>query len=202
MSRLRLHLVAVGAAVMTAAGCAHVQGPQVHAADVRVDAQSISTPSGTVTLNSDGSWAASRVRLVGDQIRTSFPLGTEGYHGYVQVKHLPDGVMYTPSEKSLPIWTFVTEDRKPIPADIEVPLYLAASQGLGVKGLGAMGGILPWVQHRATNPAPDCAIVLLQIQGRQLAGLRARQGAVCPDPGSILFSARLPASRSSLRLPV
>lgn len=179
----RLQLIAVGAAVMMAAGCAHdVQGHPVHAGDVRVAAQSVSTPSGTVTLNSDGTWGASRVGLVGDQIRSSYALGTEGYHGYVQVKRLPDGIMYTPSDNRLPIWTFVTEDRKPIPADLEVPLYLAASQGLGVQGLGAMGGIVPWVQHPTSNPAPDCVVVLMKIQAQQVAGLRARQGAVCPAP--------------------
>jgi hypothetical protein len=179
----RLQLIAVGAAVMTAPGCVHnVEGHQLTAGIVRVTAQSVSTPSGTVTLNSDGTWGASRVRLVGDEIRNSYALGTEGYYGYVQVKRLPDGIRYTPTDNRLPIWTFVTEDRKPIPADLEVPLYLAASQGLGVQGLGTKGGIVPWVQHPTSQPAPDCVVVLIEIQGRQVAGLRARQGAVCPAP--------------------
>ncbi|MGZ6036007.1 MAG: hypothetical protein ACXWLG_11210, partial [Myxococcaceae bacterium] len=68
---------------------------------------------GTTTLNSDGTWGPYRLHRVGDQIRSDFA-GAAGYYGYTQVDRLPNGVMYTPSSNRAPIWTFVSEDGRPL----------------------------------------------------------------------------------------
>jgi hypothetical protein len=176
MSRLQLIASIVAVAVM--AGCAHdAGGHQVRTGNVRFDAQSVTSPGGyTARLNSDGTWGTPRYERVGDQIRSPW---TDGLYGYVQVDRLPNGVMYTPSYYSLPIWTFVTEDGKPIPANLEIPLYLAAQQGLGGQWVSIWS---PARDFRGPQPFADCGLVLFEMEGRQVAGWVARHGAECPAP--------------------
>ncbi|MGZ6079798.1 MAG: hypothetical protein ACXWK4_03225 [Myxococcaceae bacterium] len=178
MSRLQLIASVVAVAVMT--GCAHdAEGHQIRTGNVRFDAQSVSSPDGTVaTLNSDGTWGPYRLHRVGDQIRSDFAWAA-GYYGYVQVDRLPNGVMYTPSSYSAAIWTFVTEDGKPLPADLEIPLYLAARHGLGGQWVSIWS---PARDFRGPQLVADCGLVLFEMEGCQVAGWVARQGAQCPVP--------------------
>lgn len=174
----RLQLIASVVAVAVMAGCAHdAEGHQVRTGNVRFDAQSVTSPGGyTAMLNSDGTWGTPRYERVGDQIRSPW---AAGLHGYVQVDRLPNGVMYTPSSYSAPIWTFVTEDGKPIPANLEIPLYLAARQGLGGQWVSLWS---PARDFRGPQLVADCGLVLFEMEGRQVAGWVARQSAKCPVP--------------------
>jgi len=178
MNRLRLIASVVAVAVM--AGCAHdAEGHRIRTGNVRFDAHSVSTQVGTViTLNSDGTWGAFRIQRVGDQIRGDFA-GAAGYYGYVQVDRLPNGVMYSPSSYRGAIWTFVTEDGQPIPADLEIPLYLAARQGLPGQWVSIWR---PARDFRGPQLEADCGLVLFEMEGRQVAGWVARQSAECPVP--------------------
>jgi hypothetical protein len=91
-----------------------------------------------------------------------------------------DGVRFTPTSTRAANWRFVTEDGKGIPADLEIPLYIAANLGLG--GL--------WVTYRdpdyldvVWHLGPDCSVVVFDLQGRRVAGLLERQGGdPCPAP--------------------
>jgi hypothetical protein len=170
-------LVLLGAAVTA---CAHdSEGHAVRTGKARFDAQTVTGPTGSITLNDDGSWGSSRIRRVGNQLQSEFIGGFNHYGGYVQVDDLPDGVRYTPSFYSGPIWTFVTEDGKPIPANLEIPLYLAAGIGLGGHWVATW---TPAQDDRGPQLQPDCGLVLFEMQGRQVAGWVARQGADCPGP--------------------
>jgi hypothetical protein len=176
----RLQLIASVVAVALTAGCAHdPEGHEIRTGNVRFDAHSVSDPNGLfATLNSDGTWGPFRLQRVGDQIRGEFT-GAVGYYGYTQVDRLPNGVMYTPSSYSAAIWTFVTEDGQPIPADLEIPLYLAARHGLGGHWVSIWS---PARDFRGPQLKADCGLVLFEMEGRQVAGWVARQGAKCPVP--------------------
>ncbi|HET6982065.1 MAG TPA: hypothetical protein VFI53_07985, partial [Myxococcaceae bacterium] len=73
----------------------------------------------------------------------------------------------------------VTEDGQPIPTDLEAPLYIAACLGLGGHWIDLY---TPGSEKAGIPLEPDCATVLFDLQGRQVAGFVARQGAVCPAP--------------------
>lgn len=74
---------------------------------------------------------------------------------------------------------FVTEDGQPIPRDLEVPLDLTARRGLS----GAWVDLhVPGSELAGVELKPDCALVLFELQGRQVSGWAARKGAVCPEP--------------------
>ena len=184
MNRRGLIAALVSVASMTA-GCAHdSEGHQIREGLARFDATSVGTAGGPVVrLRPDGTWGlgVTQYERVGDQLRAVGGLTAliRGY-SYVEIERLPDGVRYTPSSYSAPIWTFVTEDGKPIPADLEVPLYFAACIGLGGQWVNI------WEPARDdTGPrlVTDCGVVLFELKdGRQVAGWMAHQGAVCPAP--------------------
>jgi hypothetical protein len=171
------------------AGCAHYdsKGRAVRSGSTRFDAQSVSTAPPTIyTLAGDGTWAGmdgDRYELVGDDLRKVGAFGPTpsliAPSGWVTIDRRPDGLMYTPSYLSAPIWTFVTEDGRPLPADLEVPLYLAARLGLSGQWIDLF---TPGSEQAGIPLRADCSVVLFDIQGRQVAGFVGHQGAACPDP--------------------
>ncbi len=183
----RMHAVAVVVMAALAEGCAHDSGGHVIREGLaRFNATSVGTAAGPlVMLLPDGTWGLGVTRYIreGDQLRAVGAVHGDGLmrpYSYVTIATLPDGVRYTPSYQSAPIWTFVTEDGQPIPADLEVPLYFAARIGLGGQ----------WVDiwERPTDDTgprlvTDCGVVLFELQGgRQVAGWVANNGATCPAP--------------------
>lgn len=182
----RMHVIGLALAVVTA-GCAYdSSGRRIRNGAARFDAKSVSSPKTVYTLEGDGSWAGlhgDRYERVGDQIRKVGAFSSTPSlirpSGWVEIEHLPDGLVYTPSYYSTGIWTFVTEDGKPLPADIEVPLYLATQLGLGGQSVNV------WKQAD-DDSAPElesgCGLVLLEIQGRHVAGWVSQQSAICPAP--------------------
>ena len=176
----RRELAAVLVSVLAVAGCAHdTEGHAVRTGNTRFDATSVSAAHGPViTRNSDGTWGASRLERVGDRIQPRFGPAF-GYWAYVEVTQLPNGLRYTPSSYAMKIWTFVTEDGKPIPEDLEIPLYLAANNGMGGTWVNIWE---PARDDTGPRPVADCGVVLFELQGRQVAGWVARQGATCPEP--------------------
>lgn len=183
----RMHVIGVALAVVTA-GCAYdAQGKRIRNGPARFDAHSVSSPKGgAYTLESDGTWAGlygDRYERVGDSIRKVGAFGPTPSlitpSGWVEIDHLPDGLMYTPSYSSSGIWTFVTEDGKPIPQDLEVPLYLAARLGLGGQRVNVW---TPADDDSGPKLESNCGLVLFEIQGRQVAGWNTPHGAVCPAP--------------------
>jgi len=171
-----------------AAGCAHYdqQGRAVRTGPARFDAQSVSAPGVVYTLESDGSWAGmggDRYERVGDDIRKVGAFAPTPSlirpSGWVTVDRRPDGLMFLPSYPGGRIWTFVTEDGQPIPAELEIPLYLAAQLGLGGQWIDLF---TPGSEYSGLPLGPDCSAVLFDLQGRQMAGFVASQGAVCADP--------------------
>jgi hypothetical protein len=185
---MRLVQVALAVVGVVAAGCAHdSEGHVVRSGKARFDAQTLTSPTVSITINADGTWGECRIQRVGDQLRGTCP-GTfdrfggyigDHHGGYIQIEDLPDGVRYTPSFTSAPIWTFVTEDGRPIPADLEIPLYLAAGIGLGGHWVELW---TPAQDDRGPQLLIGCGQVLFEIRGRQVAGWRATQGASCPAP--------------------
>ena len=172
-----IHGVVLAAAAVVA-GCVHdSEGHLVRTGTVRFDAKSVSTPNQVITLNADGTWGATRLQVVDDKIQSGFSAVNGGY-AHVQIDRLPNGVTYTPSMHSAPVWTFVTEDGKAIPSDLEVPLYLAAINGMGGHWVNAWK---PAENDRGPQLYTACAVLLFEIQGRQVAGWRqAYRGAECP----------------------
>lgn len=178
----------LGAALaMVAAGCAHdSEGHWIRTGSTRFDGRSVSAPGGVYTLEDDGTWAGmsgDRYERVGDDLRKVGAFGPTPSlirpSASVRIGHRPDGLTYTPSYFSAPIWTFVTEDGRPIPADLEAPLYLTARLGLS----GQWVDLWTPGSERAGIPLDaDCGVVLFDLQGRQVAGWVARQGATCPEP--------------------
>jgi hypothetical protein len=171
-----------------AAGCAHYdnKGRMVRTGPARFDAQSVSAPGTVYTLAADGTWAGisgDRYELVGDDLRKVGAFGPTPSlirpSGWVTIDRRPDGLMYLPSYPGGRIWTFVTEDGQPIPAELEIPLYLAAQLGLGGQWIDMY---TPGSEQAGVPLESDCATVLFDIQGRQVAGFVGRQGAACPDP--------------------
>ncbi len=186
MNRRRLIAALVSVASITA-GCAHdSEGHQVREGLARFDATSVGTSGGTVVrLLPDGTWGlgVTQYERVGDQLRAVGVLPYEtlirGY-SYVTIERLPNGVRYTPSYYSAPIWTFVTEDGKGIPVDLEVPLYFAARIGLGGQWVNIWE---PPKDDTGPHLVTDCGVVLFELRGgRQVAGWLAHQGAICPAP--------------------
>jgi hypothetical protein len=170
------------------AGCAHYdnQGRAVRTGAAWFDAKSVSAPGIAYTLEGDGTWAGisgDRYELVGDDIRKVGAFGPTPSlirpSGWVTIDRRPDGLMYLPSYSGGRIWTFVTEDGKPIPAELEVPLYLAAQLGLGGHWIDM---VTPGSEYAGMPLGPDCAVVLFELEGRQVAGFVAGQGAACVDP--------------------
>jgi hypothetical protein len=173
---------------LVATGCAHYdkQGHWVRTGPARFDAQSVSAPGIIYTLESDGTWAGlsgDRYERVGDDLRKVGAFGPTPSlirpSGWVTIDRRPDGLMYLPSYPGGPIWTFVTEDGQPIPADLEAPLFLAATLGLGGQWVDLF---TPGSEQAGITLKADCAVVLFEMQGRQVAGFVGRQGAACPDP--------------------
>jgi len=171
-----------------ATGCAHYdkQGHWVRTGPARFDAQSVSAPGIIYTLEGDGTWAGlsgDRYERVGDDLRKVGAFGPTPSlirpSGWVTIDRRPDGLMYLPSYPGGPIWTFVTEDGQPIPADLEVPLFLASTLGLGGQWIDLF---TPGSEQAGIALKADCAVVLFEMQGRQVAGFVGRQGAACPDP--------------------
>ncbi|MGZ6078258.1 MAG: hypothetical protein ACXWK6_10675, partial [Myxococcaceae bacterium] len=145
----------------------------------------MTSPKGAYTLAGDGSWGGllgDRYERVYDAIRKVDGFsGTPSLilpSGNVRIERLPDGVMYVPSYYSAGVWIFVTEDGKPLPETLEVPLYLAARLGLG----GQWVNVWDPNDDAAPRVDADCGLVLFELQGRQVAGWLNRRGAVCPAP--------------------
>ncbi len=184
----RLQRIAAVVLVAAIAGCAahDAQGREVRAGPARFDAQSVTSPKGAYTLAADGTWGGllgDRYERVYDAIRKVDGFsGTPSLirpSGNVRIERLPDGVMYIPSYYSAGVWTFVTEDGKPLPENLEIPLYLATRLGLGGQWVNVWN---PAVDDTGPRLDADCGLVLFDIQGRQVAGWLSRRGAVCPAP--------------------
>ena len=184
---MRSSCVLGAALAMVAAGCAHdSQGHWIRTARIRFDARSLSGPGLMYTLEDDGTWAGmggDRYAREGDAVRKVGAFGPTPSiirpSGEIRIDERPDGLVYTPSYLGAPIWTFVTEDGQPIPKDLEIPLYLAARLGLD----GAWINLWTPGSEKAGIPLePDCGTVLFDLQGRQVAGWVANQGAACPEP--------------------
>ena len=181
-------LIVLVAAGLLGSACAHdSEGHRVRVSTIRFDDRSVSGPNVFYTLEEDGSWAGKggdRYALDGDDIRK---VGA-GFDrtgslippaGWVEIDRRPDGLVYTPSWPTSRIWTFVTEDGQPIPRNLEVPLYLTTRLGLA----GAWVDLyVPGSEQAGVELKPDCALVLFELQGRQVAGWVVRNGAVCPEP--------------------
>jgi hypothetical protein len=170
----RSQVIAVVLALL-ATGCAHYdkQGHCVRTGPARFDAQSVSAPGIVYTLEGDGTWAGldgDRYQRVGDD------LSKVGAFSPTPSLIRPSGWVTIDRR---PIWTFVTEDGEPIPSDLEVPLYLAATLGLGGQWIDLF---TPGSEQAGIPLKPDCAVVLFDLQGRQVAGFVSRQGAACSDP--------------------
>ena len=173
------------ALIAVMSGCAYnAQGQRVRSSQARFDAQSVSSPKTVYTLSSDGTWAGlqgDRYERVGDSIKKVGAFGSSPSlirpSGWVSIDRLPDGVMYTASYYSAGTWIFVTEDGKPIPEELEVPLYLAAQLGIGGHKVNVWK---PAQDDNGPELASDCELTLFEIQGRQVAGWFLQHGAVCP----------------------
>jgi len=175
-----------GLLVLGLGACATASdGVRERIGDARFDAKSVTTPTESYFLLSDGTWAGSR----GDRywvqdgaLQAVAPFATSGPiiggQTRVWIDRADDGVHFTPTSSRAAHWTFVTEDGKGIPRDLEVPLYIAAQLGLG--GL--------WVTfHDPDYLEPlwhlgaDCQVVVFDLSGRRVAGWYERQGGdPCP----------------------
>ena len=171
-----------------AAGCAHYdnQGRAVRTGAARFDAQSVTAPGVAYTLESDGTWAGidgDRYELVGDDLRKVGGFAPTPSlirpSGWVTIDRRPDGLMYIPSYLGGRIWIFVSEDGQPIPAELEVPLYLAAQLGLGGQWIDIH---TPGSEYAGIPLAAGCSTVLFDVQGRQMAAFVASQGTACAEP--------------------
>lgn len=195
MRRLQL-ITSVVSAAAVAAGCAHdsetTAGYRIQTGEARFDAQTVTTTSkaSVLTLESDGSWASlegERYERVGDELRNVGGGGPSADHtrravpliqpfSSVRIERLPDGLRYTPSYPGSPIWTFVTADGQPLPADIEVPLYLAARIGLGGQYVAPEG-------KPGAVPVSGCNVWLFELQNRrQVAAWEHYRDVPCPAP--------------------
>lgn len=183
----RMHVIGVAALAAVIAGCAYdAQGKRIRNGEARFDDHSVSSPKTVYTLEGDGTWAGlygDRYERVGDTIRKVGAFGATPSlirpSGWVEIDHLPDGLIYTPSYLSSGTWIFVTEDGKPIPADLEVPLYLAAQLGLGGQRMNVWR---PGDEDSGPTLESGCNLILFEVQGRQVAGWSSEQGNICPAP--------------------
>src|SRR5262249_36018087 len=169
------------------AGCAHYdsKGRAVRTGAARFDAQSVTAPGLAYTLESDGTWAGidgDRYVLVGDDLRKVGAFWPTPSlirpSGWVTIDRRPDGLMYIPSYPGGRVRISTTEDGQPIPSELEVPLYLAAQLGLGGHWIDIH---TPGSEYAGIPLGPDCAVVLFDLQGRQVAGFVSSQGAACAD---------------------
>jgi hypothetical protein len=177
-----------GVLVLGLGGCVHgSDGTRERIGDARFDATSVTTPNESYYLLSDGSWAGSR----GDRyivqdgaLQAMAPFATSGPivggQTRVWIDREDDGLRFTPTSSRATKWTFVSEDGKAIPRDLEIPLYIAAQLGLG--GLWVTyhdPDYLDAVWHLGT----DCSVVVFDLKGRRVAGWYERQGGnPCPAP--------------------
>ena len=160
-------------------------GVRERVGDARFDAKSVTTPTDSYFLLSDGTWAGSR----GDRywvqdgaLQAVAPFASSGPivggQTRVWIDREGDGVSFTPTSSRAEHWTFVTEDGSAIPKDLEVPLYIAANLGLG--GLWVTyhdPDYLEALWHLGT----DCEVVVFELNGRRVAGWFERQGGnPCP----------------------
>jgi hypothetical protein len=169
-------------------GCVHgSDGVRERIGDARFDAKSVTTPTESYHLLSDGSWAGThgdRYMVQEGALQAVAPFATSGPivggQTRVWIDREGDGVRFIPTSSRATNWTFVTEDGKAIPRDLEVPLYIAAQLGLG--GLWVTyhdPDYLDAVWHLGT----DCSVVVFDLQGRRVAGWFERQGGnPCPAP--------------------
>jgi hypothetical protein len=128
---------------------------------LRFDERSVTSPYVSFTRTSDGSWVGlggERYERDDDTLRSvgsgKFDRPIIRSTGYVRIDRLPNGLVYTPSYATVPVWTFVTEDGKPLPEDLEIPLYLAAR--IHLSGVGY-------------RPPDGCTTLILKVQGRNVA---------------------------------
>src|SRR5262249_48202143 len=158
------------------AGCAHYdsKGRAVRTGAARFDAQSVTAPGIAYTLESDGTWAGmdgDRYELVGDDLRKVGAFAPTPSlirpSGWVTIDRRPDGLMYIPSYPGGRIWIFVTEDGDRIPAELEVPLYLATQLGLGGQWIDIR---TPGSEDAGTPP------VALRLRGPPGGWLRGEPG--------------------------
>jgi len=176
------------ALLLAATGCASYdsQGYRLRTTTTRFDAQSVTSPLASYTLESDGTWAGlrgDRYEKVGDDIRKVGAYGPTPSliipSGWVSIERRPDGLSFSPSYLSAPNWIFVTEDGGPIPQELEVPLYLATVLGLDGQWVDLW---TPGSEAAGVPLQADCGMVLFDLKGRQVAGWMSRTGAVCPAP--------------------
>jgi hypothetical protein len=167
--------------------CAHQTGWPTGSRDddpirtgaLRFDERSMTSPHVSFTRTSDGSWVGldgERYERDGDTLRvvaagkTDLNQAIIRSTGYVRIERLPNGLVYTPSYATGPVWTFVTEDGKPLPEDLEIPLYLAARIDLRAVGYKSPNG---------------CVTSILKVQDRNVAARwwRPVEG---PDPCALV----------------
>ncbi len=178
----------VGCAALLVEGCAahDSAGRRIRTGDLRFDSRSITGLNTSYRLEQDGSWAGSggdRYQRIGDEIsKVGASPSTPSLirpSGSVRIQRRPDGLVYAPSWPGSSTWTFVTEDGSPIPAELEVPLYLVTQLGLTGQWVDSR---TPHSELAGVNLQPDCALVLFDLQGRQVAGWVASKGAACSEP--------------------
>lgn len=169
-------------------GCAahDAAGRRVRTPNVRFDERSISGVNVSYRMEQDGTWAGpggDRYRRDGDEIvKVGASPSTPSLirpSGSVRIERRPDGVSYQPSWPGSVAWTFVTEDGKPLPESLEVPLYLLTRIELTGQQVDLR---TPHSELAGIPLPPDCGLVLFDLRGRQVAGWAASKGARCPDP--------------------
>lgn len=179
--------VVAGCLALGLVGCAtSSDGTRERTGLARFDASSVSSPTASYSLQSDGTWAGmrgDRYMVKNDEIQAVAPFATSGPIVGGSTKIFIDrddnGLHFTPTAGQSPNWTFVTEDGGAIPRDLEVPLYIAARLGLG--GL--------WVTYHDPDYreewwhlGTDCEVVVFDLQGRRVAGwVQRRGGTRCPE---------------------
>ncbi len=146
------------------AGCAHqTEEWPTRTGVLRFDEKSVTSPYVSYSRTSDGAFVGlhgERYERVGDTLRATGSPGPELPRpiilstGFVRIERIPNGLVYTPSYDTVPVWAFVTEDGKPLPEAIEIPLYLAAR--IHLSGVGYVAG-------------GTCFSLIFQIQGRNVA---------------------------------
>jgi len=178
--------VVAGLLVLWLGGCVHgPDGVRQRTGEARFDAQTVTSPTESYSRLSDGSWGGlrgDRYMVQDGALQAVAPFATSGPiiggATRVWIDRDADGVRFTPTSTRAANWTFVTEDGKGIPADLEVPLYIAAQLGLG--GL--------WVTYHDPDYleaiwhlGADCSVVVFDLKGRRVAGWLERQGGdPCP----------------------
>ena len=170
---------------VTACAAHDSAGRRIRTGDVRFDEQSIVGQSFSYRLDSEGNWSGggSQYRRQGDDlVKVGASNSTPSLirpTGSVRIERRPDGLRYVPSWRGSTTWTFVTEDGKPLPEALELPLYLLTRIELDGQWVNLR---TPHSEVAGVPLPPDCALVLFDLQGRQVAGWAASKGASCPEP--------------------